>query len=277
MSKRWFKAALTVAATAALLTAGTTAIGTAKADPVKITMWDIPESEPYTAWWRKHVEDFNKAHPDIQVTLEVFETEAYRSKIASALSAGTTADIFYLAAGPQGFQALRDGQARPLAGILDSAKFTESSMTACSTDGKLACMPLYVAPNLIYYNKTISRPASTLRSGRIPRATWRSSSPPASPEGGPYHPSRWYADGRPGTMYLWAPEWVWRADGAGPRPSGTNGRTFSNSRASRRRPRRFELGSMASCSVITASVAARSTRFTSPGDDLPGAVDGATS
>ena len=65
-----------------------------QAAPVELTMWDIPESDVYTAWWNKHIDAFNAAHPDIHVTLEVFETEAYRSKIASALAAGTTPEIF---------------------------------------------------------------------------------------------------------------------------------------------------------------------------------------
>jgi len=207
MRKHWYSAVLGTAFTCLLL-AGPTMTGTARAEPVKITMWDIPESEPYTAWWRKHVEEFNKAHPDIEVTLEVFETEAYRSKIASALTAGTAADIFYLAAGPQGFQALHDGQARSLDGILDASKFTPSSMTACSSEGKLACMPLYVAPNLIYYNKTMFAKAG------VDVSKWKNPEQPTWAEftaacdalkAAHIVPiALGNADGWPGTMYLWA-------------------------------------------------------------------------
>jgi ABC-type glycerol-3-phosphate transport system substrate-binding protein len=144
MIMRWHSVAAAVAVAGLLSVGGSIA---AYAQPAEITMWDIPESEPYTAWWKAHVEQFNKDHPDIHVTMEVFESEAYRSKLSSALVAGTTADIFYLAAGPQGFQALRDGQARPLDGILDADKFAESAIAGCSVDGKIACMPLYIAPN----------------------------------------------------------------------------------------------------------------------------------
>jgi raffinose/stachyose/melibiose transport system substrate-binding protein len=182
--------------------------GAVAADAAKITMWDIPESEPYTAWWRAHVEQFNKEHPDIQVTLEVFETEAYRPKIASALTAGTAADIFYLPAGPQGFQALRDAQARPLDGLLDAGKFTESSMAACSTDGKLACLPLYIAPNLIYYNKKHFAQAG------VDPAKWQNPEQPTWTEflaacdalkaANIVPIALGNADSWPGTMYLWA-------------------------------------------------------------------------
>jgi raffinose/stachyose/melibiose transport system substrate-binding protein len=228
MNRRWFSAVSAAMMATALLMGGA-----AKADPVKITMWDIPESEPYTAWWRKHVEEFNKAHPDIQVTLEVFETEAYRSKIASALSAGTTPDVFYLAAGPQGFDALRDGQARSLAGILDHSRFTDSSMTACSTEGKLACMPLYVAPNLIYYNK------KEFAQVGIDVTKWKNPDQPTWAEfiaacdtlkAAHIIPiALGNADGWPGTMYLWA--FQNRYGGLkelGEALHGTGGHTFSN-------------------------------------------------
>ncbi len=124
------------------------------AAPVEITMWDQPESPAYVDWWRKHVQAFNASHPDIHVTLEMFETESYRSKITSALAAGTLPEIFYLPAGPQGFQAFRDRQARSIAGLLDASRFTDAAVKACSVEGTLVCMPLYIAPNLMYYNKT---------------------------------------------------------------------------------------------------------------------------
>jgi raffinose/stachyose/melibiose transport system substrate-binding protein len=180
----------------------------AAADPIKITMWDIPESEPYTAWWKAHVEQFNKDHPDIQVTLEVFETEAYRPKIASALAAGTAADIFYLPAGPQGFQALRDGQALPLDGLLAAEKFSPAAIESCSTDGKVACLPLYIAPNLMYYNKKQFEQAG------IDITKWKNPEQPTWEEfiaacdalkaAGIVPIALGNADSWPGTMYLWA-------------------------------------------------------------------------
>jgi len=127
----------------------------ARAAPVEVTMWDQPESPAYVDWWRKHVQAFNASHPDIHVTLEMFETESYRSKITSALAAGTIPEIFYLPAGPQGFQAFRDHQARSIAGLLDASRFTDAAVKACSVEGTLVCMPLYIAPNLMYYNKAL--------------------------------------------------------------------------------------------------------------------------
>jgi raffinose/stachyose/melibiose transport system substrate-binding protein len=180
----------------------------AGAAPVEITMWDVPESQVYSDWWRKHAQAFNASHPDIHVTLEVFETEAYRSKIASALSAGTTPEIFYLPAGPQGFQAFRDRQARSLAGLLDATRFTDAAVRACSVEGTLVCMPLYVAPNLMYYNKTLFAAAG------IDPSRWADPSQPTWEEftaacdaikaKGKVPIALGNGDGWPGTMYLWS-------------------------------------------------------------------------
>ena len=30
---------------------------------VRITMWDIPESEAYTEWWRDYIDQFNAMWP----------------------------------------------------------------------------------------------------------------------------------------------------------------------------------------------------------------------
>lgn len=178
------------------------------AAPVQITMWDQPESPAYVEWWRRHVQAFNSAHPDIHVTLEVFETESYRSKITSALAAGTMPEIFYLPAGPQGFQAFRDHQARSIAGLLDASRFTDAAVKACSVDGALVCMPLYIAPNLMYYNKRLFEAAG------VDPARWADPSEPSWQEFTAacdalksHHIvpiALGTGDGWPATMYLWS-------------------------------------------------------------------------
>jgi len=207
MKSSLFNFTIVALTSALMLTSSGIHAKAASPEVAEITMWDVPESTPYTAWWRAHVESFNKAHPDIHVNLEVFETEAYRSKIASALVAGTTADIFYLPAGPQGFQAFRDGQARSIDGLLDAKKFTDTSMAACAVDGKLVCMPLYIAPNLLYYNKAMFKKANVdLSSWKNPmQPTWDEfmAACKALKDAGLVPIALGNADGWPGTMYLW--------------------------------------------------------------------------
>jgi raffinose/stachyose/melibiose transport system substrate-binding protein len=123
--------------------------------PVNLTMWDIPESEPYTEWWEDHVAEWNKANPAIQVKMEVFETEPYKTKLIGALASNSTADIFYQFAGGDSYRVYKEGKALALDNLMKVDQFTEVGLSKCRVDGKVVCMPLYIAPALWYYNKAM--------------------------------------------------------------------------------------------------------------------------
>jgi raffinose/stachyose/melibiose transport system substrate-binding protein len=121
--------------------------------PVALTMWDIPESEPYTAWWQGYVDTWNAAHPDIQVTMEVFPSEEYRTKWPAAVTSDTLPDIWYGIPGPSTQQAWADGKVQALDGLLAADRFSDAAIANCSFDGQVACMPLYLGAEFVYYNK----------------------------------------------------------------------------------------------------------------------------
>lgn len=122
-------------------------------EKANITIWLIPISEPYVQWWNDHIAAFNSENPDIEVTAEYFTTDAYQPKVTAALAAGTIADVISLPAGPQGFEAVRQGKLQSLDGIIDRSLIAAPAAEACSVDGKLACLPLYVAAHYFFYNK----------------------------------------------------------------------------------------------------------------------------
>lgn len=225
--------------TTLLAVLGVVAATPSQAAPVEITLWDQPESPTYVDWWRKHVQAFNASHPDIHVTLEMFETESYRSKITSALAAGTIPEIFYLPAGPQGFQAYRDHQARSISGLLDASKFTDAAVRACSVEGTLVCMPLYIAPNLMYYNKALFARAGVDPSRWVDPSepTWQEFT--AACDALRAHHivpiALGTGDGWPATMYMWS--FQDRFGGIGElaaAASGKGGVTFSSAPGFRR-------------------------------------------
>ncbi len=125
----------------------------AQAQPAQITMWDIPESDPYTAWWQEYVDEWNAANPDVQVKMEVFPTEEYKTKYVAALASDTLPDIFYGIPGPATQQAWKDGRIKSLDGLLDADRFAEGALSSCSFDGQVVCMPLYLGAEFVYYNK----------------------------------------------------------------------------------------------------------------------------
>lgn len=120
-----------------------------------IKMWDIPESDGYTAWWKDYIERFEGSHEGVTIDLQQFESEPYKAKIQSAIVAGTAPDVFYAIPGPQYYQAFSEDKMKPLDKWVDAESFVPSARAACTVDGKLACLPLYVAPSYIYYNKAL--------------------------------------------------------------------------------------------------------------------------
>jgi raffinose/stachyose/melibiose transport system substrate-binding protein len=133
----------------------TAAQSAAPAGPVALTMWDIPESEPYTAWWQQYVDTWNAAHPEIQVNMEVFPSEEYRTKWPAAVTSGTLPDIWYGIPGPSTQQAWVDGKVQALDGLLATDRFSDAAIANCSFDGQVACMPLYLGAEFVYYNKAL--------------------------------------------------------------------------------------------------------------------------
>jgi raffinose/stachyose/melibiose transport system substrate-binding protein len=149
--------ALVIALAAVPLVLG--ACGGSSGSSGSITMWDIPESDGYTAWWKDYIERFEKSHDGVEIDLQQFESEPYKAKIQSAIVAGTAPDIFYAIPGPQYSKAFREGKMTPLDKWVDPDRLVPSARAACTVDGELACLPLYVAPSYVYYNKKLFQEA----------------------------------------------------------------------------------------------------------------------
>ncbi len=133
----------------------------AAADPVTITMWDIPESDPYVAWWQAYVDEFNAANPDIQVKLETFPTEEYKTKWAAAVASDSLPDIWYGIPGPQTETAWKEGKVQPLDGLMAKDRFAQGSVdTAPSTASGRAC------------RSTLARSSCTTTRPSSPRRAW---------------------------------------------------------------------------------------------------------
>lgn len=67
-------------------------------EPVEITVWDIwtsPTDNNSTAWLQTVMPEFEAAHPNIKVTRESTENEAYKTKLPAAQASGTLPDVFF--------------------------------------------------------------------------------------------------------------------------------------------------------------------------------------
>ena len=148
-------AAKAVLATATILLATSHGIAVSEAEPIEIVMWNNPVSESYTKFWKSYVDDFNKAHPDIRVTYEQFDTETMKTKVRAALLAGTEPDIWFFNPGEFTTINHRQGKIRGLNDILPTSDYTEAGKAGCSDGDEMICIPLYLAPSVVYYNKAL--------------------------------------------------------------------------------------------------------------------------
>jgi raffinose/stachyose/melibiose transport system substrate-binding protein len=130
-------------------------VSDSQAQSVEIVMWNNPVSESYTKFWKAYVDDFNNAHPDIHVTYEQFDTETMKTKVRAALLAGTEPDIWFFNPGEFTTINHRQGKIRGLNDILPVSDYTKEGRAGCSDGEEMICIPLYLAPSVVYYNKPL--------------------------------------------------------------------------------------------------------------------------
>ena len=98
------KKTISLAMAAALAISGAVTTVPVFADDVtNITIWSPTDREAIEAWWKDKIAEWNKDHPEIQVSREAIDRSdsyAYDNKIATAVTSNDLPDIFYVD-GPQ--------------------------------------------------------------------------------------------------------------------------------------------------------------------------------
>ncbi|MBN2354170.1 MAG: extracellular solute-binding protein [Spirochaetales bacterium] len=62
--------------------------------PVTIDFWHLDIRDEHQTVWRDICDDFMKSHPNVAIRITVLENEAFKSKLATVMQAGTPPDIF---------------------------------------------------------------------------------------------------------------------------------------------------------------------------------------
>jgi ABC-type glycerol-3-phosphate transport system substrate-binding protein len=120
---------------------------------VDLRIWQIPLSDAYIEWWEGFIAEYNESHPNVNVTLETFPFDIYVERRVGALATGTIGDLFWGVPDPFHKEAFAAGQITPLDDLIDVDRIVGFQRDTCVFDGQLACMPLYFAPALFFYNK----------------------------------------------------------------------------------------------------------------------------
>jgi raffinose/stachyose/melibiose transport system substrate-binding protein len=163
-------AALTPLAAWTLTACGTSGPGTAPAGGA--TFWSLT-GEPNESIRKKSLYAFNAANPDAKIVATVFQNDAYKTKIKTAIGAGQAPTIIYGWGGGTLKTYAQAGQVEDLTGWFDAnpdvkAKLFPSSFAAATVDGKIYAVPTQtVAPIVFYYNKELFAKANAQ-----PPKTW---------------------------------------------------------------------------------------------------------
>ena len=147
-------------------------------EPVEVVFWGSGAA----TWWDDFTAKFNEEHENITVKLEVFESEPYKTKLASAVLAGTEPCLYFTIPGPVSDSWIEQGEVSVLDDLVDADQIVPSARVECSSsDGNLVCVPMYISPGFMYYNVDMFEEAVSIPRHGLIRCSrpWTSSSPPA--------------------------------------------------------------------------------------------------
>lgn len=127
---------------------------------IRLTIWQPTDKESVENWWVEKLDEWNSAHPEIQVAREAIDRSdsyAYDNKIATAVTSRHLPDILFVD-GPQVSYYAANNVTIPLdAYFPDTSDFAGSTIAQCTYDGKLYAISATESSVAFYYNKDMLR------------------------------------------------------------------------------------------------------------------------
>lgn len=126
----------------------------AYAEPVTITYAHFSAAGANEETLKQMIEVFETKNPDIKVDVQITGFNDYFTKLATTIGGGNAPDVFEM--NMENFLAymLRDGCA-DLNGLVDPASYSEGTLAAVSSDGKLYAVPMSFSTCVMFYNKAL--------------------------------------------------------------------------------------------------------------------------
>ncbi len=153
------KKTISLAMAAALAISGAVTTVPVFADDVtNITIWSPTDREAIEAWWKDKIAEWNKDHPEIQVSREAIDRSdsyAYDNKIATAVTSNDLPDMFFLNPYTQVQQFAATDRIVDLSEEGFTTKIYDSVKDACSYDGKIYAYPMNLEMLGVYYNQEL--------------------------------------------------------------------------------------------------------------------------
>lgn len=132
-------------------------LNSALAAKKELVFWNTLTQKARVDAMKKVIADFEKAHPDITVRMELVPWVNAAEKFVTAIAANTTPDLSTMGMGwPSRYWMM--GALVPVDEVIDSIgrdNLTEGAKTMCILDGQFICVPFYNNPMLLFYRKDV--------------------------------------------------------------------------------------------------------------------------
>ena len=125
---------------------------------VNMTFWHNATTGDGKAFWEKTVADFEKANPNVKITVQAIQNEDLDGKLQTALNSGSAPDIFLQRGGGKMAAMVDAGQLMDITGaVTDATKkvISAGSFKAEELNGKTYAMPVATLPGGLFYSKDL--------------------------------------------------------------------------------------------------------------------------
>ncbi len=163
-------AAASAAPSAAAPSAAAPSPSEASTEPVTIEWWNLQVNDPGKALLKTLADEYMAAHPNVTINATVLENEALKTKIATAMQAGTPPDVFQSWGGGGLAEQVAAGLVKDI--TADVAPWSDTmnpaAMGIYQVDGKQYGIPYNFGMVGFWYNKALFEQAGIT----APPATW---------------------------------------------------------------------------------------------------------
>lgn len=125
-------------------------------DVTYLNIWQPSDKESIENWWVEKLDEWNAAHPDIQVSRDAIDRSdsyAYDNKVATAVTSNDLPDILFVD-GPQVAYYAANGITVPLTSYFESDldDFVDSTVAECTYNDELYAISATESSVALYYN-----------------------------------------------------------------------------------------------------------------------------
>lgn len=123
-------------------------------DEKVIEVWHIETGEREKLF-KEIAKKFEEEHPGVKVKLLQTPNDAYKQKLAVAMSGGNPPDVFHSWGGGWLKHFVEQGNVRDITADIDKSHYLETVLNNSIFDGKVYGVPLGLSIDVIFYNKEI--------------------------------------------------------------------------------------------------------------------------